>query len=209
MSNRNSNISSSDHASTINNLTTQFASLSVTSQGMVSTSQLPRPNRTSEMKRINNKILQLIKRWKLRPFLRGNYRNSNLLPVIEIAQETFHWPDHIFQQRKQIVINLYDRREQQIQEATILLENANLDQYNEWLIGFGRAPVPSLNQANKAFKNIFINIYDLKEKLYHKKFDNLYQLRNYTIRNKLYYPLGQAKCEAIKIVLKHIRGNVQ
>ena len=68
-------------------------------------------------------------------------------------------------------------------------EKSILSQTNAWLKVFGLAPAASRTQARKAVKHIHINIYDLKAGQLDKTFRTRRELRKYTRKHKLYYPL--------------------
>lgn len=107
--------------------------------------------------------------------------------------------------RVKIITKLYEDRRNEVNAVTSLMKNATLDNYNEWLQGFGELPVTSKTQARLILSKILINIYDLKDKCYHKRFQSYNAFCRYTVQNKLLFPLRKAKKEDIKVFLKRIQ----
>ncbi|KIJ29785.1 hypothetical protein M422DRAFT_784188 [Sphaerobolus stellatus SS14] len=90
------------------------------------------------------------------------------------------------------------------------------DRYQQWsdLCGtIGISPVPdSITQCRTRVKNVFVNIFDVVDAHRHgkqveRKFRNIHELREYTVRNKKIFSKKRAKKEGLlKYLLKEIIG---
>jgi hypothetical protein len=80
----------------------------------------------------------------------------------------------------------------------------DLETLNTWLRGLGRPPMDTIAKARKALKRIYINIYDLVGENYAAEKKTLNELRKYTAKNQLYYPLQAAKTTTVKVFLQRL-----
>lgn len=96
-----------------------------------------------------------------------------------------------------------------LRNALILEANRafnDLDKLNGWLQGLGMPEQKSMRKAQQALKTVFINIYDLLANRFHARMNSLQELRKYSRKNKLFYPLKQAKDQGLRAFLKHLWG---
>ena len=92
-----------------------------------------------------------------------------------------------------------------LQEEAIAQANAgfdDLDQLNRWLSCFGMKEQPSKSKAVSALRGVHINIYDLVAERYEKRFASVQELRRYSRKAKLIFPLSQAKAEGLRCFLR-------
>lgn len=77
-----------------------------------------------------------------------------------------------------------------------------LEYLNNWLIKLGELSEQSVSNAHKSLKSIHVNIFDLLNENYIRR--SLSELKSYTRKNKLYFPLNRAKEENLRSFLKRI-----
>jgi hypothetical protein len=85
----------------------------------------------------------------------------------------------------------------------------DLDWMNQFLSALGRAKEPSKGKARASLKKVYINIYDMEEGKYDKLFKSLSELRKYSIKERLIYPLKKAKGSNLKAFLKPLFGGAK
>jgi hypothetical protein len=76
-----------------------------------------------------------------------------------------------------------------------MIQSSTLIKMNAWLKLFGLAPAASRTQARRSARKIHINIYDLKAGRLYKTFKTRRELRQYTRKHKLYYPLWRIQTQ--------------
>jgi hypothetical protein len=86
-------------------------------------------------------------------------------------------------------------------------ENFNdLSQLNFWLSKFGIDQQESKYKAVTLLRNVHINIYDLLEERYEKRFATVNQLRKYSMGADLIFPRVDAKAEGLQCFLRSFTG---
>jgi len=94
-----------------------------------------------------------------------------------------------------IIHNIKEERKQIIKRLELVLND--LDKLNESLIKLGEEPCPSITQARKKLKTIYINIYDYDAGEYDKRTD-LTSLRLNILKNEdRCFPLYVAKSSVV------------
>jgi len=82
----------------------------------------------------------------------------------------------------------------------------DLSYLNSILVHYGFQKENTHKKAvDKIKKNIYINIYDLIDKRYDKRFNNLAELSKYTKTNKKYFPIDDAKSQNLQAFLQVLR----
>jgi hypothetical protein len=81
----------------------------------------------------------------------------------------------------------------------------SLAHLNQWLTKFGLPKETTAKKARAALRTIHINIFDLLQNQLHKTFRTLQELKIYSRKNKLFYPLEQAKSEGLREFLRRLR----
>lgn len=80
---------------------------------------------------------------------------------------------------------------------------SDLAKLNVWLLGLGLAKAKSIKDARAALRTVHINIYDLLQRAYDQKHSTVAELRKYSIKHGLIYPIKQAKDEGLRDFLRH------
>ena len=131
-----------------------------------------------------NHVLVLLQDSKNSGISKGLTKKYNLICRVKNNPDYFEICD--------IIHNIKEEREQIIKRVELVL--CNLDKLNESLIKFGEEPRPSITQARKKLKTIYINIYDYDAGEYDKRTD-LTSLRLDLNKNEdRRFPLYDAKC---------------
>ena len=84
-------------------------------------------------------------------------------------------------------------------------ESADLEKFNEWLVGLGQPSQESITKAKDVLSKILINIFDLIEKRYHMVQPSVRALAVYTRKNQLVFPLEYAKKSLEKVFLRGLK----
>lgn len=117
------------------------------------------------------------------------------------------WSDVTTADRRATYHALRDLIEQEQERVGAILAKGleNLQTLNRWLVGLGCKTTGTLSVARSMLKRFFINIYDLVDGHYERKHENLDELKKYTAKKKLYYPLEDAKTSLVRVFLKRLR----
>ena len=80
-----------------------------------------------------------------------------------------------------------------MQEAGAFIDAAHsLETWNSWLVRFGLEPAVSDADAKRKFRTIYCCIFDIIDGIFND-FGGIWKLRNYILRNKLFFPKKDAK----------------
>ncbi len=104
-------------------------------------------------------------------------------------------------------IKRWERKLQKAFAARAESTFSDLTKLNVWLVGLGLPKATSIKEARAALRTVHINIYDLLQGAYDKKHETVADLRKYTVKYSLIYPLQQAKDEGLRDFLRPFFGS--
>jgi len=80
----------------------------------------------------------------------------------------------------------------------------NLEQLNTWLNKFGVDAQPSITKAVNLLQTIHVNIFDLLQDHFDKRFSTVQDLAAYSASNKKLFPRERAKAEGLRAFLRKL-----